>query len=472
MSDSDGVSKQAVHSQHSVWMAHWMSTSFKSTNQGCKEDNHDTKQHHLLSGPEKVKNDTKYEKGFEVSETKRVRLMDENPIARSETIKSKRLNYQPFPMFNLQRKGENVLAQKNDQPSSSSGGKLRSQTHDYSGYPLVSLGGTGTNLPPMLQWVPEVETTSRKNSLQPESTSKYPERVVITESKSLAMTESIQGDFIESTSKIIPYGFNFREDPVRSICKLEEVNQLNSVLESEEQATNTVYQSNSVFLVDEKAISNLFGSSRNLSRKNDAALLPHNPSTSRSQQPEFVARQCHRMQDHTGIRLFPEENKPIELTKSKELYRGCFSLPSRSCSMHEIEATRNCTTVDSMEESSRGPEKLSATHNFLFTETTNLNLTDGGQLLKESIVSTKLKEKKSSDRFCCDQDNVFPTETGVKLQLLGSSTCSEGERDAREFKTSSVNLKNESSAETNTMDLDTFRKNRVSGTYTLFRFPF
>lgn len=479
MSDSDGVSKQAVHSG---WMAHWMSTSFKSTNPGCsrlsicyesQEDNHDPNKHHLLSGPEKLKGNSKYEEGLRgKSESKRVKIMDESPIARSDKLRSERLNYQPFPMFNLQRKGENVLARKNEQPSSSHGGKLRSQTDDYSGYPLVSLGGSEKNLRPMLQWVPDAETASRENLLQPECTSEYPEQVVNTVKKSLPMTKSIQGDFMGSTSKIIPYGFDFGKTPARSICKGEEINQSNSILESEEQGTNTGYHSNSVLLVDEKSISSFFGKSRNLSRQNDLALLPHDPSTSRSQNPEFFAKQCHWIQDHTGIRLFPSENKSIELTKSKELYRGCISLPSLPCSIHDTEAPRTCTTVDSMEESSRGPKKLSRNHNFLFTETTDFNLTKGGQLLKESMVSTKLKGKNSPDLICPDQDDGFPIKTGVKLQLLGSSTCSKEEKDAREFKTSSVKLKNESSAETNTMDLDTLRRNHVSGIYSLFCFPF
>ncbi|PON85999.1 hypothetical protein TorRG33x02_182040 [Trema orientale] len=460
MSDSDEASKQAVHSHHSVWMAHWMSTSFKSTNQGCRrlsicyesqEDNHGAKQHHLLSGPENVKCDSKNEKGLgEISGTKRVKILDdESSIAGSDRLRSERLNNQTFPMFNLQRKVENILARKNERPSSSLGEKLRSQTDDCSGYPLVSLRGAERKSPPMLPLVPDAESPSRENPLRPECTSEYPKRVMITENKSLAVTKPIQGDFMESTSKIIPYGFNFRKTP-------------NPILESDERATNTVYHTNSVFLVNEKAI-NLFGRSRNLLRQNDTALLPHNPSTSRGQLPEFVTKQCHRMPDHTGIRSFPLENMPIELTKSKELYHGCFSLPSQPCSMRDKEATRTCTTVDSMEGSSRGRKKLSTTHQFLFTETTDFDLTKRGQFLKESMVPTKLIEKNSPELLCSYQDTGFPIKTGVKLQLLGSSTCCEGEKGSREFKTSLVNIRNESSAETNTMDLDTFRRNHVSG---------
>ncbi|XP_062093510.1 uncharacterized protein LOC133799512 [Humulus lupulus] len=460
MSDSDGMSKQAIHSHHSVWMAHWMSTSFKSTNQGCSRlsicyesqaDNHDAKPQ--LNRRETVKSDSKFENGLsEASESERVKIMDGSLIESSDRLRSERLNYQTFPMFSLQQKGENVLAQKNEQPSGTLGGKLRSETDDYSGYPLVSLEGSRRNLAPMLQWVPEAEASSRENPLQLERTADYPKQARITENKSLATTKSIHGDFIGSTSKIIPYGYNFLKTPARSICKQEDINQPHSILESDERATNTVYHSNSVLLVNEKTVGTLFGSSRNFLRQSETVMLPHNPSTSRSKQPT----ECRTMQDHTGIRLFSRENNIIELSKSKELYGG----PSPSRSMPNIEGA-----MDVMEEpSSKGPKKVSTTHHLLFNETTDFNLTrGGGQLLKETMVSTKLKEKTSPQLFHSDQDNGFPIKTGVKLQLLGNSTWSDGEKDSREFKTSSVNLKNESSAETSTMDLDSFKRNNLSG---------
>lgn len=436
----EGVSKQAVHSQRSVWMAHWMSstTSCKpSAKQACGrlsisvESRQDDQ---VAAKQQQQHNDSERGKGLsEMAETRRVKVLDESVIAGSERLRS------PFPMFNLlQRKGDGV--------------ESSSHTERDRGNRLVSLRG----------------------SERPEGVSEYPEEERLVESNSLAITsKSFKEDFMASSSKTVPYGFSLGNTAVRSTCKQVETSRSNSVLESGERTTNAVYHSSSVCLVNEKAVNDLFGKSRNpFVRPNELALWPHNPSTSRSQQPEFVSKQCHKTQDHTGMELFPRKNSPIEVTKSEKLYRECFSVPSLPCSEHDMEATRHCTTVDSMEESSRGLERFSTTHNFLVTKRTAFDLSKGGHMLKESKVSAKMKEKASPELFRIDRRIGFPIRTGVKLKLLGSSTASDEVKEAGELQALSVNLKNESSAETNTMDLDTFWKNHVSGIYTLVVFLF
>lgn len=464
--DSDGGTKQAMHSQRSVWMAHWMSSTGckTATKRACsrlsisldsEEDAHDSKRQHLLGVLERAeKNESECDKGFsEMPETKRVKIIDDSVISRSEKVRS------PFPMFNLlQRKADNVLAWKDEQGSSSHWGKLKSRTECDS--------GSERHSSPMLQRAPEAETVSREKPLRPEGGLEYPKEEGIIENNSLDLTKPIKGDFTVSTSKIEPYGFNLRKTPIQSVSKQEETNLSNSIQESGERMKN----SNSMVLVNEEAINALFGRSGNpFVRPNDLALFPHDPSTSRSQQPESVS---HKLQDHTGVGLFPRKNTPIELTKSEKLYPESFSVPSPPFSEHGVEAMRTCTTLDSMEESSRGSKKFSSIHRFLASKTSAFNLTEGSHMFKESTVSTKMKEKASSELFRYDQQNCFPIRTGVKLQLLGSSTASGEEKDAGELKTSSVNLSNESSAETNTMDLDTFRRNHISGIRTLFYFIF
>lgn len=86
-------------------------------------------------------------------------------------------------------------------------------------------------------------------------------------------------------------------------------------------------------------------------------------------------------------------------------------------------------------------------------------------MFKESSISSKLKEKTFTENFSLCSDYGLPAQPGVKLQLLGGSTSSEGEKGV---KRSAVNLNNESSADTDTMDMDIFRENHVSGTFILF----
>lgn len=428
---SEGVSKQAVNSQRSVWMAHWMSstTSCKpSAKQACGrlsisvESRQDDR---VAAKQQQQQNDSECGKGLsEMAETKRVKVLDESAIAGPERLRS------PFPMFNLlQRKGDGV--------------ESSSHAERDQGNRLVSLRG----------------------SERPEGVSEYPKEEAILESNSLAITnKSLKEDFMASSSKIVPYGFSLGKTAVRSTCKQVETSRSKSVLESGERTTNAVYHSSSVCLVNEKAVNDLFGKSRNpFVKPNELALWPHNPTTSRSQQPEFVSKQCHKTQDRTGMELFPRKNSPIEVTKSKKLYRECFSLPSLPCSEHDMEATRHCTTVDSMEESSKGLKRFSTTHNFRVTKRTAFDLSEGGHMLKESTESAKMKEKVSPELFRVDRPIGFPIRTGLKLKLLGSSTASDEVKEAGELQALSVNLKNESSVETNTMDLDTFWKNHVSG---------
>lgn len=455
--DSDGMTRQAMQPYQSSWMAHWMRSSCKSPNQGCshlsicyesQEENHDARRHHFLSGPEVVTNISKYAKGFrEVTEAKTANIVGESLIASSERLRSDRLDCQSFPVSRFPEKRESIMAEKNGQVIS----HLRSQIDLESRCFPFSLGR-----------VPEAETSSRECYFQPERVSLHPEQPVKFDkfigSNSTSVTKSLQDDFMRSTSKIMPHGCNSRT-PVQSMC-----NKSNSIMASEYEATTTNYPSNSMFLGHEKTINMPGRFKSSLSSQNNVALLPHDITKS-IQQHDFVGKQCQKIQDCTGIGLFPSQSIPQGLHSSKNLYLGCSSLPSFPCSMHSMENTRICSTMDYMEDSARGPTKFSqTTHHFMFAKKPNFDFS-GGQMLKELSISTKLNGKTFTELFSLCSDYELPAQQRVKLQLLQGSTSSEGEKDV---KRSAVNLNNESSADTDTMDMDIFRENHVSGTFILF----
>ena len=173
------------------------------------------------------------------------------------------------------------------------------------------------------------------------------------------------------------------------------------------------------------------------------------------------------MQNHSGMWLSPSLSSCPEATKSEKLYNGCNSLPRLPCSVHDVETMRIYTTIDSAEGSSRGPSMLSqSTRQFLITKKTDVNLFEGGQMFKESTVSTKFKGKTFTELLGLSPDFQFHAQQGVKLQPLESSIDSDGKENIRDVN-ASVGLKNESSAETDTMDMDAFQENHLSGMDTL-----
>lgn len=363
--DSDGMTRQAMMPCQSSWMAHWMRSSCKSANQGCshlsicyesQEVNHDARQHHFLSGPGVATNISKYAKGFSEVTAKTANIIGESLIASTERLRSDRLDCQSFPVSSFPEKRDSIVAEKNGRAFS----HLRSQIDLESRCFPFSLGRG-----------PDAETSSRECHFQPERISQHPEQPVkfdkFVGSNSTSVTTSLQDDFMRSTSKIMPHGCNSRT-PVQSIC-----DKSNSILASEYQAATTIHPGNSMFLVHEKTINMPGRSKSSLSRQNNVALLPHDISKS-IQQHDFVGKQCQKIQDCTGIGFFPSQSIPQGPHSSKNLFLGCSSQPSFSCSMHNMENMRICSTMDYMEDSARGPTKFSqTTHHFMFAKKPNFD---------------------------------------------------------------------------------------------------
>ncbi|XP_041015706.1 F-box protein At2g16365-like [Juglans microcarpa x Juglans regia] len=104
-----------------------------------------------------------------------------------------------------------------------------------------------------------------------------------------------------------------------------------------------------------------------------------------------------------------------------------------------------------MRGAARSPFKFSqTTHHIMITEKTDVDLSD------------KLQGKALSEILGLSPDFRFHIQKGVKLQPLESSTESEGKENVIDVNVP-VGLRNESSAETDTMDMDVFQENYLPG---------
>uniref|UniRef100_A0A2N9J2S5 Uncharacterized protein n=1 Tax=Fagus sylvatica TaxID=28930 RepID=A0A2N9J2S5_FAGSY len=219
------VRGEPVDGNKSVWMSHWMRTSCKSATQACsqvsihyesKEEVHDTKQHPVLNGPD-IETEV-YAKGFrEASKAKAVDFINESLTASSKRLKRKRSSdFQSFPMFNLSQKRGDVLALKNDEA-------ICHGKDSNSGHNTVFVHRSKSPLPSKFAWAPpETDTLER-----------YSEQLVKSdkdiETNSLAVSTSLQDNFMRSSLKVVPYGFNSGKTPLQPFVRENKIsNQLGS----------------------------------------------------------------------------------------------------------------------------------------------------------------------------------------------------------------------------------------------------
>ncbi|TXG64577.1 hypothetical protein EZV62_011571 [Acer yangbiense] len=443
--DSDGMGRRFTQSHQSVWMAHWKLSSYKPETHGhdpssihyqCRGNDGDIKQHR----PESLPGISESSKGFrEVSESRTVNIMNDSLKPSSINFGKERLESQSFPMFNLSENRERRMSQKN----------------------VTSCAGV----------VSEMGTSSRE--FHPEGISANLEQQQLNShesllKKSLAISTSNQHD-VGSSSKIVPFIYNKGKTPIHSfVCRQEEIHQSSSVVASKDHLTNAKFQSYSTTpLINKDKLYNpidfrRYGTSSSL-RQNNLSLLLHNPSASNNQVPVCVGKLSEKMQNGSGTGLFPDWNCPLDASKSETLFRNFYSIPRIPLSLQDAETMRICTTVDSAKELSPSPEYSQTTHSFLITKKTDVNLSEGGERFKDSTFSTNFDGKMVHKFLNLSPGFGFHAQQSLKLEPLQSSTDSEGKENFGDAKTDAVCLKNESSADTDTMDMDVFEKGHLSG---------
>lgn len=226
----DAICRQTMHPDRSTWMAHWMRTSCKSGPIGhshvhvhyeSKEDEHDTRQKHFLSGLERASEPPMSTKELpETSEARGVKILNPTSQIRSSE-KHKTVDSQFVPTLNLCQNRETCISLKMDQTAA----LVKSKSH----FPSLLLSVDADA---------EAETSSRGH-FQLASIIKNPEQPM----KSHICNEKNKlYDFMGSTTKVVPYEFNSARAPMLSFMdRREENTQSGFVKESKENLRNTSF---------------------------------------------------------------------------------------------------------------------------------------------------------------------------------------------------------------------------------------
>ncbi|XVF45306.1 hypothetical protein PTKIN_Ptkin02bG0195100 [Pterospermum kingtungense] len=470
---SDRVAKSDPGNYGAVsWMDRWKHTSHKpstevhnhlphSHGQKKDDDHHDSKKHPLLSGPEMATDIFKYAQGFrEVSESRTIDTMKKSLKTGSMKFGKEISGGQALPMFTIGNR-ESAMSWKNNVAASSTAEPVKYPIDLNDADNFITMGRS--------EWpYPEMECPSGDCKLQPEGISRVPEQLVKShesiEDKNLAVPESFQDD-VGSSSKFVRYAVNSRVAPMQSFtCQHEIIDQSSPVVASKEDSADAKFVNSTFWLHEKKADSLLEyrkpGSS--LTRQKDAPLLLHDQPTNNSQLLSFLNKQSQKVENDSTIGLLPSLGYP-EAMKSEKAYDERFLLPSVPRSVHDLKTMEIPTTIDSAGEKPIGPSKFSqTTHQFFITKKTGVDLTEGGQVFREAMVSPKLKGNMFNEFLSLSPSFCFHGQQGVKLQPLESSMDSGGKDNLGDIRTSAVCLKNESSVETDAMELDVFQKSHLA----------
>lgn len=516
-----------MHPYESVWMAHWMQTRCDSVSgvhnhfslhDGKKKDNHDIKQVPMLvqtdeSGkfprldvdvcPGKVsefRNELRCPGGIKVesavpqsakevgvvTETKQVEMRNETLAMSSINSRNFRSEWQSCPMINFNKKRKTILALKKD-PALNGRHTPRSQFIDNLGCCTAAAAGTSEpHFPPRVLAVDPTGANISYRQHDPTDVISHGsvqllKRQNALEKKNLPVSKFLLDDHTGSTSNILLYGFEPRGASVQSFwCRNEEADLSSSAPVSNEYVTKTKvahlehkhcnYCSYSTFLVSNKNIDNQltvrYSGSSHLG-KMDKSWQLHDPLASDFRYPVSIGERGKRG-TFLGSGFLSCHSGPPVITRSEELNHGNQSLHRMpTCSVHDVETQRVCTNVDSVEGIIGGPSKISQpSHHFLITKKNDVNLSEGGKKFRESAVSTKCKENAFYELLTLPCGFGCHGKQGAKLQPLVNSIDIEGNQDVRDVKTDSQGLKNESSAETDIMDMDAFQsRNSLPGIY-------
>ncbi|XP_021904595.1 uncharacterized protein LOC110819644 isoform X1 [Carica papaya] len=455
-----------VYPYQSAWMSHWVPASSTkahghlSPNYEFKEDTGDAKTHNLLGGLRMETSDIILSKEFkEVSEAKRVDVINETP-----KMVPGELDIQSFNASNIRYQDCNIDS-SNNQDTMCCGKTQKSQIDLNHVYNPLTLSRSESQLPLRPgQDHSEMDSLLRGNYFHSEGKSCKPEMETsyFPEMSLLATSTSFQNDKGPS-SKIVPYGFMGEGVPMESLMvRQEKSNRSAPMFASKEdfvdkcQSTFFIHGKRSGSPLDHKRSRASF-----LSQNDKPALLNDCPPS--DCQLPVSASKCEKMQNNPGSSLCLNHCLPSTMvTGTEKLYPGCYSLPTIASSA-DVKTMRICTTFDSVREFSRGLPNFSQTaRHLLITEETDVNTSEKGQLFRESTVSLKLKGKMFTEFLNSPPDFGLHCQHAVKLQPIRSSTENEGKECIGDIKTPTVCIKNESSAETDTMDMDAFNNN--SGT--------
>ncbi|XP_076901815.1 uncharacterized protein LOC143556364 isoform X1 [Bidens hawaiensis] len=171
-------------------------------------------------------------------------------------------------------------------------------------------------------------------------------------------------------------------------------------------------------------------------RQTTLPVLKTDPSTSSHHSPTLIEEQYNRMQKHIGMGFFSRQSGSPQ--------HGQYSLQNVPHFVHDVEMTRMPGGLHSFSRT---------THSLLITKQTDVKVYQESQFFRESRASTQLKGEVFKE-LNYSQPHFGQSQQGVKLQLLDSADHDSGDVQ-----------KNESSADTDTMDMESYKENHLSGVH-------
>ncbi|KAL2328964.1 hypothetical protein Fmac_022391 [Flemingia macrophylla] len=468
--DVEKVAAQAMHGNRSVWMAPWMRKDDKSATPACSGlgIGGEVKEEKEESGAEPrdllgwLDGTSRHAEAVgEAARAKSVTFTDEADVVKSKKASN---GSKSFPAFKVSQKLDG-----------------KSETEVFSGDVNVSLSRAGTSragLPSTsasapapapahaLSRIQTPVTECRVLSQEVLPTAPLTKSPLDVEQKNLAVSTSLSNDFVKSASDTVPdergKGKNvmpqFMHEP-------SEICQSSYNLSSQGRLTLTKCHAYSSLLIGERKMSSLLDPQRSFSSwmQGGIAHLSHDFMAGSDDGLYFVRGQHHEIEKYvvnpniTGQTVSPESTKP-------QIFYGLNSVVDQvPCSVHDMGSTKIYNRIDSVEELSRDRPKISqTTQHFLMSKKTDVNLSDRGQFFREPIASIKFKGNALNEIDDVSPPTSHHAQEGLKLKALGSSIKSERNENVQDFKSPTC-LKNESSAETDTMDIDVLHKNNLPG---------
>ncbi|BAT90937.1 hypothetical protein LR48_Vigan08g173500 [Vigna angularis] len=466
---------QPMNRNRSAWMAHWMKSSYKSASPACnrlgvdcelneeKEDG-GAEQHGLLGGIGSSMH------AGAVGEAVRATSVTFNSEADNEKAKKACCDSKSFPTLKFTGKLDGELPLQREEHDDEDG---KSETEPCSGDGTISLDRAGTSragLSSIPTHVPlNIETVVKE--CQVLSQEVLPTALLMkspwdVEQQNLTVSASLWDDFVKAASDAdaVPTGRS-KGKAVMSQLTHEpfEICQSSYNLAARGRFESSKYHTFSSLLISEKKMSSLLNPQRSFfSRWMQGGItrLPHDSAAGSGDSLYFVGGKQHEIENYVSNPNITCQTESSEADKLQKLC-GLNSVVDRiPCSIHDVESMKIYTSIDSVEESSRGRPKISqATHHILMSKNTDVTFSDRGQFFREPIAPIKFKGNAFNEIL-----DFSPPTSGhaLKLEGIGSSIKNGGKENVHDFKFPTC-LKNESSAETDTMDIDALHKNDILG---------
>lgn len=515
--DSARKTERSMQSYHSAWMSHWTKKSYdavgesriRSSNSLAKEelDDYGTKEYQSTTNIETLSNTNGIFKGIEKKvETRTSEVANESLRMTSTAIRNENMEFRGFPTDTACRKGKRSSGLKYSQETCNQK-VMRPQINHNLDFEEPTPSIRRSFIPSLNHMdSDENNNTSSRDCHLDHDVSQNENEPVKTLSlfgdSGFSMSRTWPVDFTASTSHVVQHGFDHGDDRANSLPIYVD----GSASTSREQLQHTnlrflerEYPRSSEILVCQEKIESQSKTDlpKDSCLQQDKGLFWQiSPSTKNNHSLAYDGEQLQNIQNFAGFRPSQSQSKFSEVTRTEKLHHGYNSIPKFLRSVHDMGMMRIRTTVDSVVGVHTCHPKFSqTTHSFLITEQTDINLNKENETFRNSRGSTygnlfsnihKLSlpsghakqgefQRIHSVKEADFEENAGNVDASSRFRRAEETSLHDVEalfnyedkgKNVEHDMVLDMNLKNESSAETDIMELDEFEeKNQLSGMY-------